>query len=275
MSLSNLHVENPPNYKIMGVINANDDSFYKNSRFKETDAINKIQEMIDDGADIIDLGAVSSRPGSVSVSEEEELERLKPILDSIYEQKLYEKVEFSLDSYSVLSASYALEKGFSIINDITGFENDELCKLVGSYNAKAIIMHMLGTPQTMQKSPSYENLLQDIENFFTCRIEKAESFGVKDITLDVGIGFGKTLKHNLSLIKNLAYFKKLDKDILIGSSRKSMINEIIPSKSQDRLSGTLAIHLKAYDNGAKIIRCHDIKEHVQAFKVHQAIVDSI
>ena len=259
-------------YQIMGVLNANDDSFYKQSRFTPTNAISKIETMIQEGADIIDIGAVSSRPGSVGVSDEEELQRLKPILDAIYDENLYEKVVFSLDSYSVPSSTYALERGFSIINDITGLANDELCALIGRYKAKAVVMHMLGTPQSMQDKPSYENLVVEVENFFKERISKAESFGIKEIVLDVGIGFGKTLDDNLELIKNMGHFKGLGKELLIGASRKSMIDLISPSASQERLAGTLAIHLKAFDKGASIIRCHDVKEHVQAFKVHCALI---
>jgi len=258
-------------YQIMGVMNANDDSFYSGSRFSEKDAVIRMEEMIEAGADIIDIGAVSSRPGAVSVSAEEELERLKPIIDTLYAQRLYEKVHFSLDSYSASSVSYALERGFHIINDITGLADDEVCRLIGSYKAKAVIMHMQGTPQTMQKDPRYINLFQEMEAFFVERIAKAESFDIKEIVLDVGIGFGKSLEDNLTLIHHLAHFKKLHKDILIGASRKSMIDMIAPSSAEERLPGTLAIHLKAYENGACIIRTHDVKEHVQAFKVHQAI----
>jgi dihydropteroate synthase len=130
---------------------------------------------------------------------------------------------------------------------------------------------MLGKPQTMQDNPQYENLLVEVENFFKERIAKAEKFGIQDIILDVGIGFGKTLEDNIKLIKEMAYFKGLKKELLIGASRKSMIDLISPSSSQERLPGTLALHLKAYDNGASIVRCHDVKEHVQAFKVHHAL----
>jgi dihydropteroate synthase len=265
----------PKTYEIMGVLNANDDSFYQESRFTPSNAVFKIQTMIQEGADIIDIGAVSSRPGSQGVSETEELRRLKPILDAIYADKLYEQIEFSLDSYSPVCASYALERGFTIINDISGLENDELCALIGSYKAKVVLMHMLGKPQTMQDNPQYENLLVEVENFFKERISKAEKFGIQDIILDVGIGFGKTLEDNIKLIKEMAYFKGLKKELLIGASRKSMIDLISPSSSQERLPGTLALHLKAYDNGASIVRCHDVKEHVQAFKVHHALQQNI
>jgi len=259
-------------YQIMGVMNANDDSFYAHSRFNEKDAVTKMEKMIEEGADIIDIGAVSSRPGAAEVSEEDELKRLKPILDTVYAQKLHEKVQLSLDSYSPMAVAYALERGFHIINDITGLENDEVCRLVGSHNAKAIIMHMQGRPENMQNNPLYENLFKDMEEFFMQRIEKADRFNIKEMALDIGIGFGKSLDDNLSLIQHLGHFKKLGKELLIGASRKSMIDTISSSLPHDRLPGTLAIHLKAYDNGASIIRTHDVKEHLQALKVHQAIL---
>ncbi len=270
-----LKTEQAQPYQIMGVMNANDDSFYEMSRFQEKDALVKIEAMIEEGADIIDIGAVSSRPGSLPVHEEDELQRLKPVLDVIYAQKLYERVQFSLDSYAPLAVAYALERGFGIINDITGLANDEVCRLVASYKAKAVIMHMQGTPQTMQVNPHYENLFEEIEQFFAQRIEKAEKFNIKELVLDVGIGFGKSLEDNLALIQHLSHFKKLHKELLIGASRKSMINSISPSDVKQRLPGTLAIHLKAYENGASIIRTHDVKEHQQAFKVHQAIIDTL
>jgi dihydropteroate synthase len=270
-----LKQEKETGYQIMGVMNANDDSFYSGSRFSEKDAIVRMETMIEEGADIIDIGAVSSRPGAACVSAEEELERLRPIIDAMYAQRAYEKVQLSLDSYSASSVSYALHRGFQIINDITGLADDEVCRLIGDYNAKAVIMHMQGTPQTMQKDPTYTNLFQQMEEFFIERIAKAESFDINDIVLDVGIGFGKSLEDNLTLIHHLGHFKKLHKDILIGASRKSMIDMISPSSADERLPGTLAIHLKAYENGACIIRTHDVKEHVQAFKVYKAIATQL
>jgi len=257
--------------KIMGVVNANEDSFFQGSRFEGRNAINAIEQMIIDGADIIDIGAVSSRPGSKAVSTEEELNRVKPIVDLIKKEKLYEKVAFSLDSYEPEVLKYALDSGFSIINDITGLSNDEVCKVASSYNATVVIMHMQKNPQNMQKNPEYENVVLDIDNFFKQRIQKAKSFGIEDIILDVGIGFGKNLEHNLSLLKNLSYFKYFGYEILMGASRKSMINMIVESSVEQRLPGTLAIHLESINNGASIIRCHDVKEHYQAIKVQEAI----
>ncbi len=255
--------------KIMGIINANSDSFFSGSRFLGKEAIAQIEKMISDGADIIDIGAVSSRPGSKPVSQEEELARVEDILELIKLQKLYEKVRFSIDSYTPLVVAKALESGFSIVNDITGASNDELIKLAKSFNAKLCIMHMQGTPQTMQENPSYENVVTEVDTFFQERISKCESFGLKrdDIILDVGIGFGKTLEHNLALLKAHQHFSHFGCELLIGASRKSLIDKIVPTEVKERLAGTLAIHLKAIERGASIIRCHDVKEHYQAIKV--------
>ncbi|MFW0695393.1 dihydropteroate synthase [Aliarcobacter butzleri] len=257
--------------KIMGVLNANEDSFFKNSRFDNSEACLKIEKMIEDGANIIDIGAVSSRPGSLPVSENIELDRLKDIVQTIYQNKYFEKVDFSIDSFSPKVIEYVLNHGFKIVNDITGLENDEVCKLVSKYNAQAVIMHMQNNQTNMQEAPFYEDVIIEIDDFFTKRLEKVKSFGVKDIVLDVGIGFGKTLEHNLLLLKNLEHFKHFGYELLIGASRKSMIDKITPTEILDRLPGTLAIHLESIRNGASIIRCHDVKEHFQAIKVFEAI----
>jgi dihydropteroate synthase len=257
--------------EIMGVINANDDSFFSDSRFVDGNAIKKIEEMIEEGADIIDLGGVSSRPNAAVVSASEEMQRLQPILDAIKENKLYEKVKFSIDSYTPEVVKYALQSGFTIINDITGFENDELCKLCAEYNATAIVMHMQGTPQTMQESPYYDDVVLDIYKYLEKQVQKLENFGVKNVILDVGIGFGKSLDDNIRLIKHLEHFRLLGKELLVGASRKSMIDKITSSEVQNRLAGTLTIHLEAIKNGASIVRVHDVYEHKQALAVYQAL----
>lgn len=257
---------------VMGVINANDDSFFSNSRFVGNSAIGKIEQMIDDGANIIDIGAVSSRPNAPVVDVEDELVRVKDIVDALYENKIYDSVKLSIDSYQPKVLSYVLERGFSIVNDITGLQNEEVIKLCASYNATAVVMHMQGTPQTMQNNPIYNNVLTDLYYYFSHTIQKAESLGVNDIVLDVGIGFGKTLEHNISLIKNLEYFLTLEKRLLVGASRKSMIDQIFPSPVEDRLAGTLALHLEAFRNGASILRVHDVKEHVQALSIQKAFI---
>ncbi|OUR72432.1 dihydropteroate synthase [Arcobacter sp. 31_11_sub10_T18] len=258
--------------KIMGVINANEDSFYQKSRFDEYGVIEKIQDMINDGADIVDIGAVSSRPGSLPLESKEELKRIQPLCDLIYKEKLHEKVLFSIDSYTPDVLRYTLDRGFKIVNDITGLSNDDVAKITAQYNAQIVIMHMQKSPSNMQDSPTYDDVILDIDKFFTKQIQKAQFFGIKDIVLDVGIGFGKTLEHNLTLLNNLDYYKKFSCELLVGASRKSLINNIVPSFVDDRLPGTLAIHLESLKKGASIIRCHDVKEHYQAIKIQEAIL---
>jgi len=266
-----LKTKKPETTDIMGVINANDDSFFSGSRLKDSDAIFMIEKMIDEGASIIDIGSVSSRPNAAAVSAQEELKRIRPIFELIEKKKLYEKVLFSVDSYEPLVINKALDSGFQIVNDITGLENDEVCKLCARYDAMAVIMHMQGKPATMQDNPSYNNILDDVYNFLQARVVKAESFGIKNIVLDVGIGFGKSLDDNLALIKNLEHFLTLEKPLLVGVSRKSMIDKIFPSAVEDRLAGTLALHLEAVRNGASILRVHDVYEHKQAIEIQKRI----
>ncbi len=271
MLQATLQIDRPNQRKIMGIINANDDSFYASSRFSGHGAIEMIEKMIDDGADMVDIGAVSSRPNALDVSEEDEMLRVKAIIDTIYEQKLYESVQMSIDSYTPSVLQYALDRGFSIVNDIRGLEDEMVCKLCAEYNATAIIMHMQGRPSTMQIDPQYDDILIDISDFFTKRIDRARGFGVEDIVLDVGIGFGKTLEHNLSLIANLEHFLLLGLPLLVGASRKSLISELDQNRSKDRLAGTIALHLEAVRNGASIVRVHDVAEHKQALDVAEAV----
>jgi dihydropteroate synthase len=261
--------------QIMGVLNINSDSFYSLSRTDSKNILDKSFKLIEDGADILDIGAVSSRPFSEPVSEKEEFNRIKNIIDLIYSEKIYSQVKLSLDSFSPSVIQYALDHGFRIINDITGLQNDEVAKLVAKYSAETVIMHMQNSPENMQKNPEYQHLIREITDFFIERTEKAQNFGIKteNIILDVGIGFGKTLEHNIQLIQQLPDFKNLGFDLLIGASRKSMIEHIMQNKltPEERLAGTLTIHQEAIKNGAKIIRVHDVKEHKQMLEVLKAL----
>ncbi|MBN2824293.1 MAG: dihydropteroate synthase [Campylobacterales bacterium] len=261
----------PP--KIMGIINANSDSFYMGSRFASKQAVHRAREMIEQGADIIDIGAVSTRPNAPLVSVEEEFKRIQPICDAIAKERLYEKASFSIDSTSTKVIRYALYSGFNIINDISGASNQEIIELAIGHRAKLCIMHMQGTPQTMQDNPQYLDVVAQISEFFERRIEICENLGLsrENIILDVGIGFGKTLEHNIELIRNMQEFKKFGCEILIGASRKSMIDNIIPTPTQARLARTLAIHLKELYNGANTLRCHDVAEHKQAIEIYKAL----
>ncbi|AFL68724.1 dihydropteroate synthase [Sulfurospirillum barnesii] len=258
-------------FTVMGVINANEDSFFQGSRFNGKSALHRIEKMIDEGAGIIDLGGVSSRPGSLAISEEEELLRIVPIVDLIAQNKLTCKAKFSLDSYSPLCLEYALSHGFEIVNDITALANDAVARVASKYKATVVLMHMQGAPSSMQKAPLYDNVILDVDAFFQERIEKAHAFGIHNLILDVGIGFGKTLEHNLQLLKHHEHFLHFGYPLLVGASRKSMIDTIYPAPIEKRLAGTLALHLKAYEHGASVIRAHDVYEHVQALSVLRAL----
>jgi dihydropteroate synthase len=223
--------------------------------------------MILEGAKILDFGAVSSRPNSNLVSESEEMKRVKSVIDILYKNNIYEQVELSIDSYTSSVIKYALDHGFQIVNDITGLRNNEIAKIVGQFNAKIIIMHMQGTPKTMQKNPIYNDVVKEIYLFFQTQIEKAKNFGINNIILDVGIGFGKTLKHNIELLQHLKTFQTLNYPLLVGVSRKSMIDKIISTPINERLAGTLTLHQKAIENGVSILRVHDVKEHRQMIEI--------
>jgi dihydropteroate synthase len=257
--------------QIMGIINANDDSFFEGSRFKGDDAIEQIKSQIKQGATVIDVGGVSSRPGSESVPAEDELKRVQPIIDAIFEHNLYKEADFSIDSYAPLVIEYALTHGFTIVNDITGLTDDNVAQLIAKYDATVVIMHMKGEPKTMQTNPNYEDVTSEVMEFFEERISKAEKFGIKKIILDPGIGFGKRLEDNIKLIQDLESFKRFGYPILMAASRKSMIDMITPSPTNERLPGTIAINLKAIQNGASMIRVHDVTEHYQALQVWQSL----
>ncbi len=256
--------------KIMGVINANQESFYPKSRFSPTEAIEAIVKMIEDGADIIDIGGMSTRPGSEAVDPEIELERVRPIIDAIAKSDLLSRAQFSIDTYRPNVAEYALSHGFTILNDITGLEEDRLAKIAAKYGAQVVIMHKKGDPKTMQINPSYEDVVIEVSQFFEERIQKAREFGIEQIVLDPGIGFGKRVEDNLLLIRDLVEYKKFGYEILVGASRKSMIDKIASARVEERLPGTLALHQLALQNGASIIRCHDVAEHRQMIKILKA-----
>ena len=259
----------PQRAQIMGVVNVNEDSFNAASRVNEKSGIEKIEAMIEAGADYIDLGGVSSRPGSEYCGREEEFRRIKDIVEEIYRLNLHEKAKFSLDSFDPYCLEFALNHGFKMINDITA--NASLATLAARYDAEFCMMHMQGDPATMQIAPKYSDLIGEITDFFEQKIALARELGAKKIVLDVGIGFGKTAEQNLLLIKHLEHFLKFGCPLLVGASRKSVINHYYKSEVKDRLPGSLYLHLKAFENGAQIIRTHDVAEHKQLFNMHEAM----
>ncbi|WP_283803509.1 dihydropteroate synthase [Campylobacter jejuni] len=270
----------PKQAELMAVINVNEDSFNADSRVSYKDFEERLNEILALNPEYIDIGAVSSRPKSVYCGKEEEFRycgkeeefrRLKNVLDLIYDKNYYEKAIFSLDSFDEYCLEYALNKGFKFINDISSLRNLNLAKLASKYNAKYCLMHMQNDPLTMQDDPRYDDLLDEMSSFFKEKLEILDTLGVKESILDVGIGFGKSAEHNMILIKHLEHFLQFKKPLLIGASRKSVINAYYESEVKDRLAGTLYLHLKAFENGASIIRVHDLYEHKQLFALVQAM----
>ena len=252
--------------QVMGIVNCTPDSFYKESRKQtENQVLKQVEKHLSEGASIIDLGGYSSRPGADEVSCEEELKRVIPIIQTI--KKEFNPI-ISLDTFRAEVARQGLENGIDIINDITAFEIDnELINVLGKYKCPYILMHMNGTPSTMKQNTSYENLFNDIIRFLTIKIQKLKEIGINDVVIDPGFGFGKTIEQNYELLYNLESFKMLKKPILVGISRKSMIYNKLNTSPENSLNGTTVLNTVALNNGASILRVHDVKEAVEAIKL--------
>ena len=246
--------------KIMGILNLTPDSFFDGGQQQSHKEILKhIENMLMLGADIIDIGAMSSRPYSQELSEQEELSRLRGVLSSIIKE--FPQTIFSIDTYRSTVANYALDQGVSIINDVTAGTKDEQILVVAKrFNAPYIAMHMKGSPVNMQDNPNYENIITEILYFFSQRLQIMRKIGISDIILDVGFGFGKTTEHNFQLLNQLQKFRQFNKPLLVGISRKGMIWKTLNGTPETALNGTTALHMAALDRGANILRVHDVKE---------------
>ena len=253
--------------KIMGIVNLTPDSFFSGSRFQaEKEILLQVEKMLAEGADIIDLGAFSSRPNSDFISLEEEKERLLSPLKKIIQE--FPSALLSVDTYHSEIAKQSIQEGASIINDISGGDLDEkMFQTIAALKVPYMMMHMQGTPKTMQDSPSYTDVFQEVFKSFSGKLEQLNSLGVNDVILDVGFGFGKTLEHNYTLLKKLSYFHALQRPILVGLSRKGMIQKVIGSTAEMALNGTTAAHVLAIQNGANILRVHDVKEAKEAIQI--------
>ena len=253
--------------KIMGIVNLTPDSFFSGSRFQaEKEILLQVEKMLAEGADIIDLGAFSSRPNSDFISLEEEKERLLSPLKKIIQE--FPSALLSVDTYRSEIAKQSIQEGASIINDISGGDLDEkMFQTIAALKVPYMMMHMQGTPKTMQDSPSYTDVFQEVFKSFSGKLEQLNSLGVNDVILDVGFGFGKTLEHNYTLLKKLSYFHALQRPILVGVSRKGMIQKVIGSTAEMALNGTTAAHVLAIQNGANILRVHDVKEAKEAIQI--------
>jgi len=256
---------------IMGVLNVTSDSFSDGGKYLNVDdAVTQAMLMIEQGADIIDIGGESSRPGAMPISETEELYKILPIIEKIRSKS---NVLLSVDSYKPEVAREALGAGCDIINDITGGRNPELVDVAAKTQAIYIVMHMQGNPQNMQKNPEYANVLTDIYSYLFDANMKLQDAGISAdrILLDVGFGFGKTARHNLKLLKYLHQFRSIGMPILAGLSRKSIFKSITGAEVDDRLIETVAAHYHCLTQGAKILRVHDVSEAIKAVKVFEAI----
>ncbi len=258
---------------IMGILNVTPDSFSDGGLFYDPDrAVDHAIKMVEEGADIIDIGGESTRPGSDPVPEDEEMRRVIPVITKLSQLI---RVPISIDTYKSRVAKAALDAGASIVNDITGLRGDpEMKKVVAEYGVPVVIMHIKGTPKTMQLNPVYEALIPEITDYLREGIMMATEAGIPEelIIIDPGIGFGKTFDHNLEILKNLREFTYLERPILIGPSRKAFIGKILGDVPPGmRLEGTLAAIAIAIFNGANIVRVHDIKEAVRVAKVVDAI----
>jgi dihydropteroate synthase len=255
---------------IMGILNVTPDSFSDGGIFNGFDAaLSRGIEMARQGAEILDVGGESTRPGAKPVSEREEIKRILPVIKGL---KRKTKAFISVDTYKPLVAKAALDSGADIINDITGlrYKNNSMARLAGRYKVPVIIMHMQGNPGNMQKNPVYNDVVGEISDFFSERIKTAGQNGIKgdSIIIDPGIGFGKTLKHNLEILKRLSEFRAFGKPLLIGASRKSFIGKIVKETDpRNRLIGSVSAFIWSALNDAKILRVHDVKETVQALSV--------
>ena len=243
---------------IMGVLNVTPDSFSDGGKYLDPeDAVRRAAEMIEEGSDIIDIGGESSRPCAVSISAEEEINRVIPVIKAI---KRSTDVALSVDTYKSEVARRALEEGVSIVNDITALGDPEMAGLIAEYGAGIVLMHMKGTPSAMQDDPRYTDVVSEIIEHLQAAVDKAQEAGIapERIIIDPGIGFGKKPEHNLVILENLGKFKKLKKPILVGTSRKSFIGELTGKEASDRIFGTAASVAASVMNGASIVRVHDV-----------------
>lgn len=259
---------------VMGILNITPDSFSDGGKYFDGSVlmdkvISDAVRMEMEGADFIDVGGESTRPGSKAIEIDEELSRVIPVIGEL-KKKL--NIPISIDTYKHEVAEEALKAGAEIVNDISGFKFDiENAEVTAEYNATCILMHIKGTPGNMQENPQYENVVKEVYVYLKESADIAKSFGIKQIITDVGIGFGKTLEHNLELLRNLGKFRELGYPVLLGVSRKSFLSKIAPADVSKRLEGTISANVAGILNGANIIRVHDVKEN----KTACAIADKI
>lgn len=248
--------------KLMAILNATPDSFYQGSRaFDHEAAVARGIDLCRQGADILDIGGESTRPGAEPVEEKEELRRVIPVIKALQAEI---PIPISIDTRRASVAQAAIEAGATLVNDVTGLADPAMCRVVASANVDVCVMHMLGTPQTMQNNPIYENgVVHDLMEWFKRKIDSLLRFGIKEekIIIDPGIGFGKTLEDNIAILNALPQFKALGFPVLLGTSRKAFLRKILNKPTEELLSGTLVVNTLAVLNDVDILRIHDVREH--------------
>lgn len=259
---------------LMGVLNITPDSFYDGGRYFQMETLMpRVEQMLNEGADIIDLGAMSTRPGSEGIPADEEKKRLLPVIKKIREQ--FPDSIISVDTYRAVIAKESVKQGADMINDVSGGQmDDRIFETIARLKVPYVLMHMQGTPETMQKQPQYSDVIKDVSFFFTKQLEKLKKLGVRDIILDPGFGFGKSLDHNYQLLDGLKNFNVFEMPVVIGLSRKSMINKVLGTKPEDALNGTTALHMLALERGADILRVHDVREAKETIRIFQQLKKS-
>ena len=255
--------------KVMGVINLTPDSFYDGGKLtSEKEILLQANKMLQEGATFLDLGAYSSRPGAQFVSEKEEIHRLLPVIKILLNE--FPETLLSIDTFRSNVANESIYAGASLINDISaGTLDDHMFKIIAQHQVPYVMMHMRGTPETMMQNTDYTNLTKEVIYYFSERIAKARSFGINDLIVDPGFGFSKTLDQNYELFNHLELFRYLNVPLLIGISRKSMIQKKIKTTAADSLNGTTALHAIAIQKGASILRVHDVKEAFETINLLQ------
>ena len=260
--------------KIMGILNVTPDSFFDGGLYNTEKKVDiQVTKMIEDGMDILDVGGYSSRPGAKEISINEEIDRVIPVVKFI--RKTYPELILSVDTFRSEVARNCLDLGIDIINDISaGCIDKNILDVVAEYNCPYIMMHMKGTPKTMQVNPEYENLIKELLIYFAKRIYLAREKGIIDIIVDPGFGFGKTLDHNYTIMKKIENFKLLDLPILVGISRKSFITKQLDIDKKDSLNGTTALNMYFLEKNINILRVHDVKEAKECVMLHEKIKSS-
>jgi dihydropteroate synthase len=252
---------------VMGILNATPDSFFDGNKYKGMDAqLSQVENMLNDGADFIDIGGYSTRPGADDVTKNEEADRVIPLIIRIKEE--FPEAILSIDTFRAGIAENAVRAGASIVNDVTAGEADPgMFETIARMQVPYIIMHKQGSFKHMQENPVYEDVVKEVIQYLSFKIEKLESMGIHDIIIDPGFGFGKTPEHNFQLLKHLDMLKITGKPVLAGLSRKSMINRLLKTKPESALTGTVIANTLAFAGGADILRVHDVKEAVQVIKM--------